>query len=178
MSLEGFNIRLWIADMYEEREGVRGVIRQSAPAVARYIRDTIRKRIPPGNTSSSGMSNRFPGYAATGRMKNTIVASPITESAGRRSNIRVGVARNATRLDHIKLHVHEYGKVIRPRRAPYLVFRNEEGRLIFTRRVRIRAKRFFRSGWDEAERNYMRIVVQEIRKRTSRRYGVTTRRGR
>lgn len=176
MSIEGFNIRFWIADMYEQRDGVRGAVRRAAPAVARYVRDTVRKRIPPGNTSTSGMSNRFPGYAATGRLKNSIVASPVQESAGRRSNIRVGVAAGASRLDHIKLHVHEYGKVIRPRRAPYLVFRNEEGRLVFARRVRIRAKRFFRSGWDEAQRNYVRILTQELRRNYDGSLGVRSRR--
>lgn len=165
MPLLGLNATLWMQDLYAERNVARGAVRDSAPAVSRYVRDTIRKRIPPGNSSTSGMSNRFPGYAATGRLKSAIVSSPVQEGPNRVSTIRVGIAAGASRLDHIKLHVHEYGKVIRPRRARLLVFRNEAGQLVFARRVRIRAKRFFRSGWDEASRNYVRVLNRELRSR-------------
>lgn len=170
MSLEGFNIRVWLADLHDEQADIRTVTRDSAPAVTRYIRDTIRKRIPPGNSSTSGMSNRFPGYAATGRLKNMIVARNVASNAPNTYTVQVGVSRQARRLDHIKLYVHEYGKVIRPRRARFLVFRNEQGEIVFARRVRIRAKRFFRAGWDEARKNYGRVLAQEMQKRAHGRW--------
>lgn len=163
-------------------------IREATPMVARYTRDTIRKRVPPGNTSTSGMSNPFPGYAATGDLKRNIVAGPVRStgvSGGYES--KVGIAANASRLTRIKAVVHEYGKVIKPRRAPYLVFKvppsggqrvnsgqvgdrydlgpTRDGGWRRAKRVRIRAKRFFRSGWYEASQRFGTIFADHITQR-------------
>lgn len=156
----------WRKDVLATQANISAVVREVMPAVGRYERDTIRKRIPPGNTSTSGMSNRFPGYAATGRMRSMIVSGPIIDLGNGKYRIRVGIAANATRLDRIKLYVHEYGMVIRPRRANVLRFQ-VRGEVVFAKRVRIKAKRFMRSGYYEAQINYRRVVEQEMAKRWS-----------
>lgn len=154
----------WRKNVLFTQENINGAVREVMPAVGRYTRDTIRKRIPPGNTSTSGMSNPFPGYAATGRMRTTIVSGPIIDLGGGKYRIRVGIAANARVLDRIKIFVHEYGMVIRPRRASVLRFQ-VRGETVFAKKVRIRAKRFMRSGFYEAQINYPRIVEQEMAKR-------------
>lgn len=168
MPLPPLEMARWRQQVLADQQKISAAMRAAMPAVGRYVRDTIRKRIPPGNTSSSGMSNRFPGYAATGRMRSTVVSGPIIDRGNGEYRLRVGIAANATRLDRIKLYVHEYGMVIRPRRARLLRFR-VQGELIFARQVRIRAKRFMRSGWDEAGRNYNRILEEELSRRWPRR---------
>ena len=166
-----FRMAQWRQDILKDQKKINDLVRAAMPALGRYVRDTIRKRIPPGNTSTSGMSNPFPGYAATGRMKSMVVSGPIQEAGEGQYRLRVGIAANATVLDRIKLYVHEYGMVIRPRR-PGGVLRFQVGNdVVFSKRVRIRAKRFMRSGWDEASRNYDRILDQEIARRWPRRLG-------
>lgn len=166
-----FRMAQWRQDVLNDQKKVNEMVRAAMPALGRYVRDTIRKRIPPGNTTTSGMSNPFPGYAATDRMRSTIVSGPIQEVGEGQYRLRVGIAANATVLDRIKLYVHEYGMVIRPRSpAGVLRFRVRD-EVVFAKRVRIRAKRFVRSGWDEASRNYDRILEQEIAKRWPRRLG-------
>lgn len=94
------------------------------------------------------MPYAFPGYAATGRMKASFVASPI-EERGLDIVARVGLARHANQLDKIKAHVHERGATIVPRRAKYLRF-VIGGRVIFAKQVYIRPKRYFESAMDQA----------------------------
>lgn len=158
------DVARWRAELDGVRRGTHEVIRQATPAVARYTRDTIRKRVPPGATTAVGMSNRFPGYAATGRLKSQIVAGPVRNSGNNGFTAHVGLAANATRLDEIKARVHEYGMVIHARNRPFMVFQIQ-GRWVQVRRVRIRAKRFFRSGWAEAQTRFPDILGQYVRQR-------------
>lgn len=157
------NIQAYRRALREAGADTQKVIRQALPMIARDVRDTIRKRIPPGSSSGSGMSSRFPGYAATGALKNSIAAGPVR---GTKTNFScsVGLAANANRLTQIKARVHEYGMVIHARNAPRLVFQ-VQGRWVAVPRVRIRAKRFFRSGWAEAQRKFPELLGTYIQQR-------------
>lgn len=157
------NLNQWRQALRSAQTNHQEIIRQMAPAVAREARDTIRRRLPPGATSSSGMTNPFPGYAATGRLKESIVAGPATK-AGNSFRIYVGLARHARKLERMKFAVHEYGMVIKARNKPYLTFKIGD-KWISTKRVRIRAKRFFRSGWDEVRRRFPELMGQYVRQR-------------
>jgi hypothetical protein len=143
------NYKAWRANLVQEQERIRYATRAAVPAVGRGVRDLMRERIPPGATRSLGMPNVFPGYAATGHMKTTIVAGPVEERARGVYAVRVGMARGARKLDFIKAHVHERGMHIYPRRAKMLRF-VINGEVIFARHVYIRPKRWASSAWDEA----------------------------
>lgn len=157
------NLRQWQQALRKAQSDRQQIMRQMTPAVAVATRDAIRRRIPPGASSTSGMSNRFPGYAATGALKNAIVAGPV-QVMGNSFRSYVGLARNARKLERIKFGVHEYGAVIKARNKPNLVFKVGD-KWIAVPQVRIKAKRFFRSGWDEARRRFPEIVGTYVRQR-------------
>ena len=151
-----------------QHAGYKRLVREAMPYAQRAVRDSIRNRIPPGATISSGMPNVFPGYAATGRMKETIVASPIVDR-GNSWVARVGLARQSKVIDIIKALVHENGKVIVPRKAKALRF-VINGQVIFAQRVYIRPKKFFASGWAEAPdvfRRAMLVRMEELYRKSS-----------
>lgn len=108
----------------------------------------VRRRIPPEG-EYTGMTHPFPGYAATGRMKSTFVASPIREE-GDRMIARVGLRAGYANIDNIKAHVHEYGATIRPRRAQALRF-VINGQVYFAKSVWIRPKGYFAAAWQQAQ---------------------------
>lgn len=165
-SERGFaNIQAWREALDNQENAFLQTARAATPAVARFTRDNIIKRIPPDNTSTSGMTNPFPGYAATGSLKSSIVAGPV-QNRGQDSWVAyVGVAVNATRLQKIKAYVHEYGMIIYPRNAKVLRFYIPGVGIVFADKVRIRAKRFMRSGWDEARQRFPEIIEGYIRQR-------------
>ncbi len=154
-------MRQWRQALDQRKRTLPGALRQATGAIAGYARDTIRKRIPPGATTSSGMSNRFPGYAATGRLKGAVVATPVRREGDSFVSL-VGIPPTADNLTLIKAYVHEFGKVIRTRRAPYLHFQ-VQGQWVKVKRVRIRAKRFFRSGWAEARHYFPDAMRRMVR---------------
>lgn len=163
---EGFaNIKAWRRELDNQRVGFRDVARAATPAVARFARDNIIKRIPPDNTSTSGMTNPFPGYAATGALKSSIVAGPVQARGTDSWTAYVGVAVNANRLEKIKAFVHEYGMIIYPRHAKFLRFEIPGVGVVYAKKVRIRAKRFFRSGWYEAQQRFPEILGAFIEQR-------------
>lgn len=141
----------------------RQVLREAMPAISRNARDRIRNRIPPGATTRSGMTNPFPGYAATGNLKSNVVAGPVKEVNGIYI-ANVGIAVHANRHTKMVFVVHEYGKVIhaRPDNPTGLMSFRVQGQWVRTPRVRIKAKRFFRSGWDEARRQFPEILNENI----------------
>lgn len=160
------NIRQWQAAVKRVENDAQAAIREATPAMARQARDAIRSRIPPG--ASGGL---FPGYAATGRMKSQVVAGPVRPRGKTSFGAKVGLAANATALDRIKARVHEYGKIIRARRKPYLVFKIGE-QWIRAKSVRIKPKEPFRTGWEEAQRNMPALMQKHIAARwpSRRRY--------
>ena len=154
------NLDRWVANARAEQERIHRAARGAMPAVGRDVRDMVRNRIPPG-ASPAGITNAFGGYAATGRMKASFVASPVTEEGGR-IRARVGLRAGYAAVDGIKAYVHEDGAVIRPRRARALRF--EIGsRVIFAKSVRIRPKGYFAAAWEQArqeapQRLYVRFL--------------------
>lgn len=143
------NYSNWRSSLLRERERIRGAMRIAVPAAGESVRDLMRERIPPNATNSTGMPNMFPGYAATGQMKSTIVTGPVREEANGTMRISVGVMRGARAVDYIKAHVHERGATIYPRQAKLLRF-TINGTVIYAKRVRIRPKRWASSAWSEA----------------------------
>lgn len=143
------NYGQWKQALLRERDRFRSAARGAMPAVGRGVRDLMRARIPPDVSNTTGMPYVFPGYAATGRMKSTIVAGPVQESGDGVYTVRVGIMRGARKLDFIKAHVHERGAHIYPVRAKALRF-VINGEVIFAQHVWIRPKRWASSAWDEA----------------------------
>jgi len=143
------NYSQWRQALQREKDRVRYAARASMPAVGRSVRDLMRARIPPDTSNTTGMPYVFPGYAATGRMKNTIVAGPVEERGDGVYAVRVGLMRGARKIDYIKAHVHERGAHIYPVRAKSLRF-VINGEVIFAQHVWIRPKRWASSAWDEA----------------------------
>lgn len=135
-----------------------GIEQQAAIAVVEAslaARDAIQRRIPPG--ASGGL---FPGYAAKGNLKRAIVASALRRE-GETYVSTVGLSRSAPKIEAIKAHIHEFGAVIVPRRAPYLRFQ-VKGKWVTTALVQIRAKHFMRDGWAEAQEQFARITFDRI----------------
>lgn len=109
----------------------------------------IRRNIPPGATPSPGMPNRFPGYAATGRLKSQFVRTPVVVTGNTvRSTVK---AAPRSPLYRKIMMVHERGATIRARSKPYLVFQIN-GQWVRTKQVRIRPKYYFRSAYQQLRR--------------------------
>lgn len=150
------NFDQWAANLRRERLRIREAARAAMPAVGRSVRDMVRDRIPPDAASTAGMTNTFPGYAATGRMKTSFVASPIREE-GNRIIARVGLRAGYASIDNIKAQVHEFGATIRPVRAQALRF-EIGGVVYFAKQVRIRPKGYFAAAWAQAEQEAPAIL--------------------
>ena len=125
--------------------------------------ENVKKRIPPDNVTTSGMSGHFPGYAATGDLKNSFTVS-VDQTGNETLRAYVGLSENAGELERIKAFVHEYGAIIRPRRASHLVFQ-VQGHWVATKEVHIRAKGYFRAGMDETKGNATEIAGEAIKSR-------------
>jgi hypothetical protein len=153
MSL-GNDVKRWANNVRKIATNQRGVISGAAELLAETARDEIRDRIAPGGRSV------FPGYAATGRLRNAIVAEPVRYD-GQRYRARVGLDRGASQQTRIIASVHERGAIIRPRHAPALVFQIK-GRWVRTQQVRIRPKHYFSQGWAAASRRIPGILTRLI----------------
>lgn len=135
------NLSQWRAALRQHQQQMQRVAGDAVYHAAVKARDRVIDRIPPGGRG------RFPGYAATGRMKTTFGASaPVRQGNEVRS--RMGLIASASPIDRIKAFVHEYGKVIRARRSPYLVFQ-VQGKWVSVKQVYIRPKRYFVDAWAE-----------------------------
>lgn len=149
------NVRTWANNIRRVATNQRGIISGAAELLAETARDEIRDHLPPGGSRSV-----FPGYAATGRLRDSIVSEPVRYD-GSRFRARVGLARNVSPLLRTIASVHERGAVIRPRRAPALVFQ-VQGRWVRTSQVTIRPKRYFTQGWAAASRRIPGILTRYI----------------
>ena len=132
---------------------MRLATRAAARDAGRTARDAIRRQVPDG----TGPVGRWPGYAATGRLRAAVVAQEPVRLSSRTQNagdweVRVGVQR--TRRAVVYARIHEWGGTIRPVRAKVLRF-VLHGQVVFAQRVRIRRKRWFLTGW--------RLAQEEIR---------------
>jgi hypothetical protein len=151
----GNDMKRWANNVRKVATNQRGVISGAAELLAETARDEIRDRLPPGGSKSV-----FPGYAATGRLRNAIVSEPVRYD-GQRYRARVGLDRGASALTRTIASVHERGATIRPRRAPALVFQ-VQGRWVRTQQVRSRAKHYFSQGWAAASRRIPGLLTRLI----------------
>jgi hypothetical protein len=151
----GSDMKRWASNVRKVATNQRGVISGAAELLAETARDEIRDRLPPGGSKSV-----FPGYAATGHLRRSIVSEPVRYD-GHRFRARVGLDRNASTLLRRIASVHERGAIIRPRRAPALVFQ-VQGRWVRTQQVRIRAKHYFSQGWAAASRRIPALLTRLI----------------
>lgn len=149
------NLSQWQAALKQHEQQLQRVASDAVYHAAIKARDRVTDRIPPGGRG------RFPGYAATGRMKTTFGASTPMR-VGNEVRSRMGIIASARPIDRIKAYVHEYGKVIRARRAPYLVFQ-VQGKWVSVKQVTIRPKRFFAEAWAETLRAGRSDIEQYIR---------------
>ena len=125
---------------------------QSLAIAGRLMVEEIRKNIPPPRGRG-----QFPGYAARGTLNRAVQSCKRPRAIGQRAWIcTVDIDRRSPAI--IYAHVHEYGLVIRPRYKPFLVFRNEQGQLVFAKRVYIKPKHFFSDG----VRNGIRVIQREL----------------
>lgn len=137
------------ADLRAPRKAMRLATRAAARQAGRTAREAIRKQVPNG----AGPVGKWPGYAAKGRLQAAIVAQEPVQIGSRSRDggsweVRVGVQR--TRKAAVYARIHEQGGTIRPVRAKVLRF-VLHGQVIFAKRVRIRRKRWFLTGWRQAQ---------------------------
>lgn len=159
MSLKNF--AEWQNALKQHEKKLQLVAGEAAYHAAIKARDRVYDRLPPGIASVQGMTNEFPGYAARGRMKTTFAAYAPTRQ-GNTARSRMALSQNANRLDRQKAYVHEYGWIIRPRRAKYLVFKIFD-KWVSVKRAVIREKRYFRSAWAETLRAGRADIERYIR---------------
>jgi hypothetical protein len=127
----------------QEKE-LRAQTQKDALAAAEIIRDSIRSRIPPNASRSA-----FPGYAATGSMKDAITVGRVQQQ-GNTYKASVGTPASTSKKMLTIMGAHEEGATIRPKKAKVLVFKID-GKTVFTRKVVIKPKHFFRDGWQEGK---------------------------
>lgn len=149
------NIRDWQQAFSRVRVQIGEGSKKSVEEAAAYARDRMRERVPPGATSSN-----FPGYAATGQLKNAIVSSPV-RLLGNEIVARVGVSQSAPQIVHTKAFVHEYGMVIRAKNGPYLIFQ-VQGQWVSVPSVTIRPKRFISYGWRDARERFTELMFDRL----------------
>lgn len=146
------NLRTWESAVNQQGNLTREAIKRATGNVAKHAAERIREGVPPGG------SGAFPGYAATGALKAAITAGPVVVTG---DTYRSVVAVRGGAKVQMYATVHEYGKVITARRAPYLVFKIGD-KWIRTKQVRIRPKHFFESGWNAARAEFAAVLQREL----------------
>ena len=107
----------------------------SCKAAAREVQLAIRNNLPQHHTGAG----KFEGYAATGALRRAVsVTAPRKTREGWHAEVFMMPDKTKPYQS-----IHEYGGIIRARRAPYLVFK-VKGQWVRTKQVRIRQKRYWR----------------------------------
>lgn len=109
--------------------------RNTVKAAAREVQLAIRDNLP-GHRTPAG---KFEGYAATGALRRAV---SVTEPRKTRQGYEAEVYLKPDQTS-VYASIHEYGGIIRAKRAPYLKFK-VRGQWVQVRQVRIRAKKFWR----------------------------------
>lgn len=130
-------------------------------ALSYEVRDKIKRRLPPDGSETFGMTNTFPGYAATGQLRRWIHARQPVRGVNGQYRALVGLGQNAPDAVKMRFMVHEFGKVIRARPGGYLRFQIK-GRWVQVREVRIREKRFYRSAFEDSARQWPDMVYRNV----------------
>jgi hypothetical protein len=158
------NYEEWKRNMQETQRQFKKELAAATPVVGARLQSAIRNRIPPGATTSAGMRQPFPGYAAKGDLKNSVTVSPVRHSGQNRYSVHVAVAGpGASKLQLIKALVHEYGTIIQGN--PYLKFRIFN-QWVQVESVQIRAKGYFRAAIEEVRAEFPRLVAEHLRRGT------------
>jgi len=148
------NLPQFRASVERSRQHMRLATEQATLRVGDFGVERIKRRLPPGASSTAGMPNPFPGYAATGRTKNNFVRLNMGW-AGQRFQVSVQLKDGLGRLDRIKAYVHERGMVIHAKIQPYLHFRIQgrgiEDRWVRVKSVTIKKKGYFRAAHAETK---------------------------
>lgn len=109
---------------------------QSCKTAAREVQLAIRDNLPQHHTAAG----KFEGYAATGALRRAVsVTAPRKTRQGYEAEVYMMPDRTK-----VYQSIHEYGGIIRARKAPYLVFK-VKGRWVRVKQVRIRQKKYWRS---------------------------------
>ena len=104
-------------------------------AAAREVQLAIRDKLP-GYRTGAG---KFEGYAATGALRRAVsTTAPRKTRNGYEAEVFLAPGPHM-----VYAAIHEYGGIIRARRAPYLVFK-VKGQWVSVKQVRIRQKKFWR----------------------------------
>lgn len=141
---------------------------------AKHIQKRIQAQIPPPQGNG-----KFPGYAATGTLRNDIIIVGPKQNRDFRGRFASGwsteVKVNPSGRSAKYAHIHEVGGIIRPRSKPFMVFalppnafsyptsvnvnrktyawKGKDGLTwIKTTAVVIRRKRYFATGWKDGAR--------------------------
>ncbi len=130
-------------DARTPRKAMALASKATAKRSGRIARNSIRKEIPPPKGAG-----RFPGYAAKGTLRRSVVdANPTNRPRAKDWMVQVGIKDTKARR---YARIHEMGGVIRPKNKPYLMFKLPNGQWIRTKKVRIKRKRYFVTGWKKA----------------------------
>ncbi len=108
---------------------------QSCKLAAREVQLAIRDKLPQYRTPAG----KFEGYASTGALRRAV---SVTVPRKTREGWQAEVYMMPDKTQKYQA-IHEYGGIIRAKRAPYLVF-NVKGRWVRVKQVRIRQKRYWR----------------------------------
>lgn len=118
-------------------------------AALEFVRDGLDQFVQVMKTQRlSGPKGPESLAARSGRLRASVKRGPVRtvnlSGTGRYSSID---AMATVGEGLVYGRIHEYGGIIRARRAPYLMFRTEDGRWHRKKRVRIPARMGFRKTW-------------------------------
>ena len=120
------------------------LIDQAVHAGAEVIKESIQTRI------------REQGLVDSGALLNSVLVSPADEMSIGGVKF-VFVYEVGTYIENDYDWVHEYGAEIVPKSSPYLVF-EIDGHLVFTKRVVIPARPYFRPGVEEGAPEAQNVI--------------------
>jgi hypothetical protein len=136
----------WLSAIRREQIKAHRVRHEAVKVLGNYARDRVRSRIPPSATEPAGIA--FPGNLAKGHLKSHFKAYGATKTPNE-SRMKMGLAPGAGKMARIKAYVHEYGKRIYAKKAPFLVFKIGD-KWIRVKSVYIQPKAYFSTGWRAA----------------------------
>lgn len=127
-----------LASAEKARQRQREALRKSLVEANTHMRKAHQDNVPNRRGHAVG---GFEGYAASGALMRSIKTTPPKQVRDGYESVLhvVGAKQQMYGL------VHEYGKVIRAKRGPYLVFR-VQGQWVRVPEVTIRRKRWFDTG--------------------------------
>lgn len=136
-------------------------LRFTCKRAAEHARDEVRDQIPPPRGAG-----RFPGYAATGRLRGNVVSNDPTRTSG---GWQASVYVKDDAVTNKYARIHNVGGIIVPRTKPYLVFQIQ-GHWVRTKKVIIRPKHYMELGFQRAQRTIGERVRETFNSFLSRQF--------